>query len=391
MREGYMMRPFSDGRARPKPVTLPDSDPIDLAPRKLLLSDDDFQSVMLEGVSRTFALTIPQLPSGLSRVVSNAYLLCRIVDTIEDEPSLNGRRKDYFCRQFLRTLDSERNAERFSNELCPSLSSGTPAAEHELIRNVPRVIRITRSFSEPQREALQRCVHTMAKGMAEFQLRGEKHGLQSLEDLDQYCYFVAGVVGQMLTRLFCLHSPEIAKNHDPLMALAVSFGQGLQMTNILKDVWEDYRLGVCWLPRKLFAEEGFDLTDLPATRNRQGFERGIRRLIGISRGHLRDAVSYSLLIPKHETGIRNFCLWAIGLAVLTLRKIHNHLDYTDGSQVKISRFSVKGTILATRLTLQNNALLKLLFSIAAWRLPPSPAASRWSPAGASDGRANRAF
>jgi farnesyl-diphosphate farnesyltransferase len=391
MREGYMMRPFSDGRARPKPVTLPDSDPIDLAPRKLLLSDDDFQSVMLEGVSRTFALTIPQLPSGLSRVVSNAYLLCRIVDTIEDEPSLSGARKDYFCRQFLRTLDSERNAERFSNELCPSLSSGTPAAEHELIRNVPRVIRITRSFSEPQREALQRCVHTMAKGMAEFQLRGEKHGLQSLEDLDQYCYFVAGVVGQMLTRLFCLHSPEIAKNHDPLMALAVSFGQGLQMTNILKDVWEDYRLGVCWLPRKLFAEEGFDLTDLPATRNRQGFERGIRRLIGISRGHLRDAVSYSLLIPKHETGIRNFCLWAIGLAVLTLRKIHNHLDYTDGSQVKISRFSVKGTILATRLTLQNNALLKLLFSIAAWRLPPSPAASRWSPAGASDGRANRAF
>ncbi|PYK47618.1 MAG: phytoene synthase [Verrucomicrobia bacterium] len=384
------MRLFSDGRARSEPVTPPDWDPVDLAPRKLLLSDDDFQSAMLEGVSRTFALTIPQLPSRLCRVVSNAYLLCRIVDTIEDEPSLSGARKDYFCRQFLRTLESARNAESFSCQLCASLSSGTPPAEHELIRNIPRVIRITRSFSEPQREALQRCVHTMAKGMAEFQLRGEKHGLQSLEDLDQYCYFVAGVVGQMLTRLFCLHSPEIAKNHDPLMALAVSFGQGLQMTNILKDVWEDYQLGACWLPRKIFADEGFDLTDLPATRNRQGFERGIRRLIGISRGHLSDAVSYSLLIPKHETGIRNFCLWAIGLAVLTLRKINNHLDYTDGSQVKISRFSVKGTILATRLTLQNNALVKLLFSIAAWRLPPSPAPTRWSPAGTSDGRANRA-
>src|SRR5205823_2905984 len=84
------MRPFSDGRARSEPVTPPDSVPVDLAPRKLLLSDDDFQSAMLEGVSRTFALTIPQLPSGLSRVVSNAYLLCRIVDTIEDEPSLSG-------------------------------------------------------------------------------------------------------------------------------------------------------------------------------------------------------------------------------------------------------------------------------------------------------------
>src|SRR4030095_4192085 len=135
-----------------------------------------------------------------------------------------------------------------------------------------------------------------------------------------------------------------AKSRAPLMALAVSFGQGLQMTNILKDVWEDYRLGACWLPRKIFAEEDFDLTDLLATRNRKGFERGIRRLIGISQGHLRDAVSYSLLIPKHETGIRNFCLWAIGLAVLTLRKINNHLDYTDGNQGKVSRVSATGTI-----------------------------------------------
>ena len=60
---------------------------------------------MLKGVSRTFALTIPQLPAALCRVVSNAYLLCRIVDTIEDEPALSGARKNYFCQQFLRTLN----------------------------------------------------------------------------------------------------------------------------------------------------------------------------------------------------------------------------------------------------------------------------------------------
>ena len=125
----------------------------------------------------------------------------------------------------------------------------------------------------------------MAKGMGEFQLRVEKQELQSLRDLDQYCYYVAGVVGQMLTCLFCLHSPEIAKHRDALMALAVSFGQGLQMTNILKDVWEDYHHGACWLPRRIFAEEGFDLSDLTTARNRQGFERGVQRLIGVAHRH----------------------------------------------------------------------------------------------------------
>src|SRR5262245_27497574 len=363
------MLPFRDESAMSKPTSPPSSDRIDPARRKLWLSDDDFQSEMLVGVSRTFALTIPQLPADLRRVVSNAYLLCRIVDTIEDEPVLSGTQKNSFCQQFLRTLNIARNAEPFSRSLGAALSSQTPPAEHELIRNIPRVLRITRSFSEPQREALQQCVRAMARGMGEFQLRDEKQELQSLRDLDQYCYYVAGVVGQMLTRLFCLHSPEVAKHHDALMALAVSFGQGLQMTNILKDVWEDYQHGACWLPRKIFAEEGFDLSDLTTARNRQGFERGVQRLIGIAHRHLRNALAYTLLIPKQETGIRNFCLWAVGLAVLTLRKINNHLDYTDGNQVKISRLSVKGTILATQLARQNDTLLKLLFYLAAWPLP----------------------
>jgi farnesyl-diphosphate farnesyltransferase len=355
------------------------SESLSLATGKFLPNDDDFQHAMLQGVSRTFALTIPQLPAGLCRVVSNAYLLCRIVDTIEDEPELGAAQKHYFCRQFLRTFDDAPSTESFARQLGEALSRTTLPAEHELIRHLPRVLRITQTFQEPERDALRQCVRTMAEGMAEFQLNGAKHGLQSLEDLDRYCYFVAGVVGQMLTRLFCLYSPEVSKNREALMGLAVSFGQGLQMTNIIKDVWEDYRLGFCWLPRDIFSAEDCDLADLTAARNRQGFERGIRRLIAISHAHLRNALSYTLLIPKHETGIRKFCLWAIGFAVLTLRKINSHLDYSDGDQVKISRLSVKGTILATRLTLSKDDLLKLLFSVAAARLPSSPVSNQCTP------------
>jgi farnesyl-diphosphate farnesyltransferase len=144
------------------------------------------------------------------------------------------------------------------------------------------------------------------------------------------------------------------------------------------------------LPRQIFADEGFDLNELTMARNRRGFERGLRRLLGIAHGHLRDALSYSLLIPRQEHGIRKFCLWAIGLAVLTLRKINTHLDYTDGSQVKISRLSVKATILATSLTVHNDGLLKLLFEGAARGLPVAPAQPRWSPVGTSESHADSA-
>src|SRR3972149_10801627 len=86
------------------------------------LSDDEFQALMLKGVSRTFAMTIPQLPEKLCGIVSAAYLLCRIVDTIEDEVSLSLEQKNYFCSEYIHIVKTGINSERFALELAPLLS-----------------------------------------------------------------------------------------------------------------------------------------------------------------------------------------------------------------------------------------------------------------------------
>jgi PAS domain S-box-containing protein len=86
------------------------------------------------------------------------------------------------------------------------------------------------------------------------EIRTPLNGVIGMTDLLlTYCYFVAGVVGEMCTDLFCLHSPELAAQRTAMMRLAVSFGQGLQMTNILKDIWDDRPANACWLPRSVFA------------------------------------------------------------------------------------------------------------------------------------------
>jgi farnesyl-diphosphate farnesyltransferase len=202
-------------------------------------SDHILQGDLLTRVSRTFALTIPQLPPQLRTVVTNAYLLCRSVDTIEDEPCLSASEKRRFCAQFAAVVAGKSAAAAFVGVLAPRLSAATPAAEQTLIREIPRVIGITHAFNAAQQEALRVCVQVMAEGMAAFQEAPTGCGLANLAELDRYCYYVAGVVGEMLTRLFCDYSPAIAKHREALMPLAVSFGQGLQMTNILKDIWED--------------------------------------------------------------------------------------------------------------------------------------------------------
>jgi farnesyl-diphosphate farnesyltransferase len=332
--------------------------------------DLDAQRILQE-VSRSFALTIPQLPPDLRKTVTNAYLVCRIIDTIEDEVMLTHSEKGEFLREFNRVLNGESNAERFAKSLYPRLFGRTLPAERALVLNCPGVIRSYLNFDKEQQKAISRCAAIMSSGMARFQENRSPFGLKDLNELNAYCYHVAGVVGEMLTDLFCTHSPIIARRRGRLYQLAASFGQGLQMTNILKDLWEDKARGACWLPQDVFLDVGFDLQDLSAGDGRPEFGNGIRRLVGISVFHLHNALIYTLLIPRKEVGIRKFCLWAIGLAVFTLRNIHRRPDYTSGREIKVSRACTRSIIGVSNAGLQSNLLLKGLFRMATSGLPTS--------------------
>ncbi len=332
-------------------------------------ADESFQSSILQGVSRTFALTIPVLPASLSRAVGNAYLLCRIADTIEDDAGLDLADKQRYSAWFLDIVQGEKPADPFASELAPRLAPHATAAERELIANTASVIRITRSLAPDQVRALARCVRVMSDGMVYYQSQETLDGLADQRAMDRYCYYVAGVVGEMLTELFCHHCPSLQARRDTLLKFGVSFGQGLQMTNILKDIWEDRARGACWLPRSEFEPRGIQLSRLTPGSGGDAFAQGLRHLLGVAHGHLRNALEYTLMIPAAETGIRKFCLWALGMAVLTLRQISAHPHFTTGQEVKISRRSVKFTIAATTVAARHDGALRALFNTASLGLP----------------------
>lgn len=332
-------------------------------------ADLDFQARILAGVSRTFALTIPVLPPRLADVVANAYLLCRLADTIEDDIGLENLKKSEFHRRLIRVVRGHSCAVEFSRDLAPRLSGDTLEAERELVCHADRVIRITATFTRKEKAAIVRCVSAMCSGMPRFQRNKSLRGLVDLDEMSAYCYVVAGVVGEMLTELFCAHCPELSPKRRDLMRLSLSFGQGLQMTNILKDIWEDRRAKTCWLPRSVFAGGEFDLARLEDLYTSPDYQSGLQHLIGIAHHHLRIALEYTAQIPARESGIRRFCVWAIGLAVLTLRKISRNPEFVSGERVKISRRSVMLTIWITSAAQTSDRLLRWLFGIASMGLP----------------------
>jgi len=344
----------------------------DFVPRETSLDAAlGFQARILEGVSRTFALTIPSLPQPLRVPVTNAYLLCRIADTIEDDRALDFAQKRAFGRGFVDVVSGKRPSGRFAANLAPRLASQTLSAERELVARTPEVLQVTRSFGPDQQRALIRCVSLMSDGMHRFQQSAGLRGLDSQRSMDEYCYFVAGVVGEMLTELFCAYSGAIARRRAQLMRLAPSFGQGLQMTNILKDIQADRMRGVCWLPRTAFglAPDGDD--DLLESLDEDGFRAGVEKLVVVAHGHLRNALSYTLLIPRRYRGIRRFCLWALGMAVPTLSNVYQNPVFRSGDEVKISRRDVRRIVRQYGLAAGSDNLVSMLFRRASRGLPES--------------------
>ncbi len=329
----------------------------------------EYQDRILPAVSRTFALTIPQLPNTLRRVVTNAYLLCRIADTIEDESAMGVEQKQYFHDFFVRVVADADDPHRFAAELVPQLTNDALQAEKDLVVHLEQVIRVTRTFNPNQSRALKRCVRVMCEGMPRYERNASIGGLSDMRALDEYCYYVAGVVGETLTSLFCDYSDAIGQHCEAMKPLGVSFGQGLQMVNILKDFWEDHDRGVCWLPRDMFADQGIELRQVGCGCDEPGFARVYEQLISLAHGHLRRGFEYTLLIPERETGIRRFCLLSLALAVRTLGLIHQRPQFTSGDQVKVSHRSVANTLLMTRLLAGFDTALRRWFQRMARDLP----------------------
>lgn len=313
------------------------------APKQIPISspsaDLAYQKAILNSVSRTFALTIPLLPPSIEKVVGNTYLLCRIVDTIEDAAELSAQTKQALSALFLDAVLEKVSVENFVKSCLEALKNYSNPDELDLIANTPTVLRILHTCSSDDQQAVSRCVSIMSEGMSFFHGKQNQAGLQDLAEFEKYCYVVAGVVGELLTTIFSNHSHAFKKELVGHENLAIAFGQALQMTNILKDSPEDRARGVSWKPINMSQAE----------------------LLKIAHQKLQDSLKYILLIPKQEQGMRRFCFLAFGLAVMTLTKIANRTEFNSKDEVKLSKSTVMQFYGFTKLAVKSDMLMKAFF------------------------------
>lgn len=189
--------------------------------------------------------------------------------------------------------------------------------------------------------------------------------LATLDDLDRYCYVVAGTVGHLLTDVFRTTVPHLDhRRYARLKALATSFGLGLQLTNIIKDVADDRRRGWSFVPRDLCQLAGIRPEDLHDPALEDEARRVMSALIVKARGHLCDALAYCTALPRRAYRVRMFCLTSLFFAVRTLRLAARDPRLLDPDyKVKITRGAVYRTVGTAALCAPVNASVRAYFRL----------------------------
>lgn len=197
---------------------------------------------VLKQTSRTFFIPISFLEPTLRKTVASAYLCMRAIDEIEDHPDMEAETKRQLLTSISESLKTTFDPEKYRELIKPyenSLPIVTKRLADWILLCPPDVV-----------EKVKESTGVMAEGMAKWIDKDWR--IKTKEDLDDYTYYVAGLVGCMLSDLWKWHDNNIETDREK----AIAFGRGLQAVNILRNQDEDWERGVRFLP------DGWEREDL---------------------------------------------------------------------------------------------------------------------------------
>lgn len=286
---------------------------------------------ILPQVSRSFALVIRWLPRGLDDAVMVSYLLCRIADTLEDSVRDVDEKRRQLAR-FAACLDEGK----------PEIPlDAFPATYLCLMTRTEDVLASYRALPAPARAIIRARVEEMCRGMSLWCDRP----LVTLADQNEYCYYVAGLVGLMLTDLFGAYGHISDREKALLTPLAVDFGLALQKVNILRDLREDLTEDRCYWPSEVMARHGLSPETILKPENVTAALAVMDDLVDEHWRYLERALRYLTLLPIGELRLRIFCAIPLFMAVATVRRCEgNPAVFLGPRPVKIPRRQARAIV-----------------------------------------------
>jgi farnesyl-diphosphate farnesyltransferase len=310
---------------------------------------------MLRAVSRTFALSIEQLPQPLRDAITLAYLLFRVSDCLEDHESLPAPEKAELLRLWASVLASDQPVDSLGDRI-QHLDESDP--EVYVARRAGQILGRVNLLPIDLRQPIVERVIRSSLGMA----RWQDHGpfVEDEAALDDYMHQVAGRVGYLLTDVFSWYSPFIRQRKDQLMPLSRECGLALQTVNIIRGMRKDYERGWVFVPQTYYERYGLTRDSLFDPKNVDRSLQVVELLAQKAERHLWGGLSYVMHLPRRFHRIRLACMWPVYLAVGTLTVSRNNAKVIM-DEAKLGRDQVFQILAQTRMFGWSNHWLHFYF------------------------------
>lgn len=321
---------------------------------------------LLRGVSRSFYLTLRILPTAIRDQIGLAYLLARAADTLADSTVLPPTQRLaalQLLREQLSGSISDSALAEIKSQLLGKLQNHDEAL---LLQQLPQLFVLLEQQSAADRILIEKVVTTLTSGMV-FDLStfpmeesGAVLALQTEDELDHYTYMVAGCVGEFWTAISIAHLPSLRHWDDKHYSqLGIRFGKGLQLTNILRDLPRDLRLGRCYLPQPLLQKHQLTVAMLQDHRNSAAATAMLREGIQIALHHFAAATEYVTAIPRHCIRLRLAALWPLLIGLGTLEQLATTTEWLDVNHIaKVKRQWVYRMMVLSLLCVGSNTLIR---------------------------------
>ena len=287
--------------------------------------DLDFCYKILNNVSRSFSIVICQLPKDLSIDILVFYLVLRALDTVEDDiEAFNGNlgKKIDCLANFYKNFDN--------------INQVGKKYEKNLLENYQKVGNVFKTLKKESQDVIQNITKKMSEGMIIFL----NTKIKTKHEYSLYCYYVAGLVGEGLTKLFVINKYESKKFEENILSndfvssahnlggLDKSMGLFLQKTNIIRDFLEDIQDNKIWWPEEIWKKYTADIKEFCNPNNTIIARNCLNDMILDAMELVPDVLTY--LNQIKDPKIFKFCAIPQVMAIATLNKCYDNPDIFTG-------------------------------------------------------------
>ncbi|WRT65847.1 farnesyl-diphosphate farnesyltransferase [Kwoniella shivajii] len=281
----------------------------------------------LDFTSRSFSRVIKELEGDLARTITLFYLVLRALDTVEDDMTIPNSVKLPLLRSFHEKLYE------------PGWTFQDSQEKDKIVLQEFNNIQYEFSTLKPEYQAvIADITKKMGAGMADFAALATPEQpvaeVDSIQDYDLYCHYVAGLVGEGLSGLFAASGKERSFIADQL-TLSNSMGLLLQKTNIFRDIHEDVIEGRGFWPKAIWGKYGFNSMKelIDPSKKEQALWASSEMVLDALR-HATDALDYMTLLRCQS--VFNFVAIPAVMAIATLERTFMNEKILQGN-VKIRK------------------------------------------------------